>query len=100
MDPKRYDLMKTLYLAAEEDCANARKELAAIADKVEWQPIEKLPARMKNTKEMFVVKAIDANITIGDLERTYTSDPWCVWTEQGKFIRWPHTFAPTHWKRL
>ncbi len=58
-----------------------------------WQPIETAP---KNRKKMFVVKAF--NVKIND--RPYTSDPYCVWSENGKFVRWPHSFEPTHWLEL
>lgn len=61
-----------------------------------WQPIETAP----QGREMFVVKAFNVSngFTGG---KPYTSDPWCVWhDEPGKFARWPHNFAPTHWMKL
>ncbi len=58
-----------------------------------WKPISKAPT---NTKAMFVVKAF--NVKIGGV--SYTSDPYCVWSENGKFIRWPHPFSPTHYCEL
>lgn len=63
----------------------------------QWQPIESAP---KNTKKMFVVKAFNVRFTQGGL-MPYTSDPYCVWSEDDKFVRWPHTnFNPTHWMPL
>ena len=56
-----------------------------------WQPIATAPY---DQKEMFIVKAFDSVIHTGT---TYTSDPWAVWSENGRFIRWPHKFPPTHW---
>lgn len=58
-----------------------------------WQSIESAP---KNRKRMFVVIAKDI-IVHG---RNYTSDPYCVWVEDGVFCRWPHKFLPTHWCEL
>lgn len=62
----------------------------------EWLPIESAP---KNRKRMFVVRAIDQLTGLVGGHR-YTSDPYCVWSENGKFIRWPHDFPPTHWTDL
>lgn len=59
-----------------------------------WQPIETAP---RNTREMFVVKAFNT-VTKGGTR--YTSDAYCVWSERGKFVRWPHEFQPTHWMPL
>jgi hypothetical protein len=59
-----------------------------------WIPIETAP---KNQKEMFIVKAFNAESHGG---ARYTSDPWGVWVENGHFIRWPHKFNPTHWMPL
>ena len=59
----------------------------------EYYPIKTAP---KDTKELFVAIAIDINIHNGK----YTSDPYCVWRQDGEFIRWPHEFAPTHWYPL
>ena len=56
-----------------------------------WHPIETAP---KDTKKMFVVKA--CNIKHHGI-CNYTSDPYCVWYENGAFVRWPHEFQPTHW---
>jgi hypothetical protein len=58
----------------------------------EWQPIETAPKEY--TKEMFVVIAIGAN------GGKYNTDPYCVWYDDGDFIRWPHSFKPTHWMPL
>ena len=60
----------------------------------EWLPIETLSTR---DKKMFVVIAIQADI--GTMF-AYTSDPYCVWKEGDKFIRWPHDFPPTHYCEL
>jgi hypothetical protein len=65
----------------------APQEPAAVG----WMPIETAP---KNQKEMFIVKAFNAETHCGT---RYTSDPWGVWAENGHFIRWPHKFKPTHW---
>ena len=54
---------------------------------MEWQPIETAP----EGKTMFVAISI---------RKDYISDPWCVWYENGDFIRWPHKFNPTHWMPL
>jgi len=61
---------------------------------VRWNPIETAP---QNTKKMFVVRAF--NITHGPA-RNYTSDPVVTWADNGKFTRWRHEFAPTHWCEL
>lgn len=59
-----------------------------------WKKIENLPEKYTNSHKMFVVKGID-------IPRTgwfkYTTDPYCVWYEKGKFVRWPHKFPPTHY---
>lgn len=62
----------------------------------EWQSIETAP----EGRTMFVVRAFEVrNGHTGG--RPYTSDPWCVWQDEpGKFARWPHNFAPTHWAPL
>ncbi len=59
-----------------------------------WRPISEAP---KNTKKMFVVKAVNV-YHFGT--RPYTSDPYCVWAENGVFVRWPHEFSPTHFCEL
>lgn len=48
-------------------------------------------------KTMFVAIAIDVE---GFVSRPYTTDPYCVWKEGDKFVRWPHKFPPTHWLPL
>jgi len=61
---------------------------------LEWKPIETAP---KDTKRMFVVIAINPV----QLRLPYKTDPYCVWAELDKgFVRWPHTFPPTHWCEL
>lgn len=60
----------------------------------EWHPIETAPS---SRRVMFVVRAFNAELKPGTL---YTSDPYCVWSENGKFVRWPHEFEPTHWTPL
>ena len=63
---------------------------------MEWQPIETVN---KDTYKMFVV--IGINVKPIETENfTYTTDPYCVWSEKGKFVRWPHHFHPTHWMPL
>lgn len=59
-----------------------------------WQPIKTAPT---NSKQMFAVIAV--NVPFGK-DRRYTTDPYCVWNEGGKFVRWPHKFQPTHWMNL
>ena len=60
-----------------------------------WLPIDTAP---QDSRVMFVVRAYNAEIGRGHL---YTSDPWCVWSDDfGRFMRWPHPFPPTHWMPL
>ena len=59
-----------------------------------WQPIDQAP---QNTKEMFVVIAL--GVSFSNVSN-YTSDPYCVWSQDGKFMRWPHEFSPTHFCTL
>lgn len=47
---------------------------------------------------MFVVRGFDV-LTIATGIK-YTTDPYCVWYEEGEFVRWPHRFPPTHWMPL
>ena len=54
----------------------------------EWQPIETAP---KQRTPMIVVIGV---------YRSYTTDPWCAWWSHGKWERWPHPYAPTHWMPL
>jgi hypothetical protein len=68
---------------------------AAPAPTSQWQDIATAP---RKSRTMFVVKAFDALVEGG---RRYTSDPWCVWRPaDGEFVRWPHSFPPTHWCEL
>ena len=60
-----------------------------------WRPISEAP---KNTKKMFVVRA--SNVFVGSGRTKYTTDPYCVWTEDGEFVRWPHNFPPTEFMEL
>ena len=62
----------------------------SVSTDLKWLPIEQAP---KDTKKMFVVKAVGAKV--GSFNN-YNSDPYCVWSENGEFIRWPHDFRPTH----
>ena len=62
---------------------------------MEWQPIETAP---KAKKPMIVV--------IARLPSGYLSDPYCVWYDEYRvgalsdWVRWPHSFPPTHWMPL
>ena len=58
-----------------------------------WKPIESCPI---NSRTMFVAIAFGAEIGT----TPYNSDPYCVWRDDGKFVRWPHKFPPTHWMEL
>lgn len=60
---------------------------------MEWLPIDTAPA---GSREMFVVRGFDVSVGSG----MYTTDPWCVFVLDGKFVRWPHQFPPTHWCKL
>lgn len=63
-----------------------------------WQPIETAP---KQGREMFVVRGFNVtNLNAGC--RNYTTDAYCVWPgdEGNGWVRWPHTFPPTHWMPL
>ena len=60
-----------------------------------WMPIETAPVG----RSMFVVRAFNVQVT--DKSFDYTSDAYGVWQPTpGKFERWPHPFAPTHWMPL
>lgn len=47
----------------------------------------------------FVVIAIDVK-PFEEYKGNYTSDPYCVWYEAGKFVRWPNSSQLTHWCEL
>lgn len=60
-----------------------------------YQPIDTLNV---SDKKMFVAIAIDVQFRDGSFP--YTTDPYCVWKEGDKYVRWPHSFPPTHWLPL
>ena len=63
----------------------------------EWLPISTAP-EVREPCQMFVVIAM--GVTIGNTKH-FTTDPCCVWRNRsGEFVRWPWTFAPTHWMPL
>lgn len=62
----------------------------------EWLPISTAP-KVREPHQMFVVIAVDVRAGNGT---RYTTDPYCVWPEGSKFVRWPHPFPPTHWMPL
>lgn len=64
-----------------------------------WLKIENLPDHWKTDRGMFVVKAFDV-FPNNQSPMKYTTDPYCVWMEDGEFIRWPHSFPPTHYMVL
>jgi len=66
------------------------------AEAGEWLPISTAP-KVREPYRMFVVIAVDVRVGNGT---RYTTDPYCVWPEDGKFVRWPHPFPPTHWMPL
>lgn len=61
-----------------------------------WKPISELPDDIG--KEMFVVRAFNVVNTLDGPK--YTSDPYCVFKRSDVFVRWPHSFPPTHFLRL
>lgn len=74
---------------------------------MKWYPIETCP----KDGQMFVVRAINVQ-PIPNVDRLYTSDPYCVWYSKNEmvgddrfnnrthFMRWPHAYQPTHWTPL
>lgn len=65
----------------------------------QWLPISTAP-KTRTPYSMFVVIAMD--VTVGAAIR-YTTDPYCVWPlgfQTGEYVRWPHSFPPTHWMPL
>lgn len=64
-----------------------------------WLKIENLPDYYKTKPTMFVVKAFDV-LPMQNSIYKYTSDPYCVWLENGEYVRWPHPFPPTHYLEL
>lgn len=61
----------------------------------EWLPIATAPIRHRPFN-MFVV--IGLSVIMSSNGAPYTTDPWCVWPDgKGGFMRWPHSFPPTHW---
>lgn len=65
----------------------------------EWQPIETAPKQEMFRKEMFVVRAF--GVQTGANAHPYDTDAYCVWRDHnGRFVRWPHPFPPTHWTPL
>lgn len=59
-----------------------------------WKPIAELPAEYQISRRMFVV--IGINVHPVSPEHKYTTDPVCVWMDDGSFNRWPWDFEPTH----
>ena len=64
-----------------------------------WMKIENLPDLYKTSRRMFIVKAFSVFPTEQSV-MPYTTDPYCVWYENGDFVRWPHKFTPTHYAIL
>jgi hypothetical protein len=62
----------------------------------QWLPISTAPKEHK-PYSMFVVIAMD--VIVGNGIR-YTTDPYCVWPMGETYVRWPHSFPPTHWMPL
>ncbi len=58
---------------------------------MKWLPIEELDME-DNLKVEVVVKAFNVKV----YNTNYTSDPYCVFIRDRKFVRWPHHFPPTH----
>lgn len=56
---------------------------------MKWLPIETAP---KARYPMIVVR--------GTLRSGYITDPWCVWRDGEKWVRWPHREPPTEWTPL
>ena len=63
---------------------------------MKWFPINELDVK---ERQLFVVIAIDVYPSHKS-GYTYTSDPYCVWKEGDKFVRWPYEFPPTHFVYL
>ena len=61
---------------------------------MKWIPINELDVKHA---QMFTVIALD--VSFGNV-KNYNSDPYCVWKEGDKYIRWPHEFEPTHFVYL
>ena len=60
-----------------------------------WLPIESAP----KDRKMFAVIAKNVNVRPDKMDGVYyTTDPYYVfWNEKEGFVRWPHSFATTHW---
>lgn len=55
----------------------------------QWMPIDTLPAG-----SFFVLLRANKR---GD-GISYITDPYCGWkNKDGRYVRWPHDFPPTHW---
>lgn len=65
-----------------------------------WLPFNTYPLSDPESREMFVVIAIDTPLAMPGTGKLYTTDPYCVWRQDGRLVRWPHPFAPTHWMPL
>lgn len=63
-------------------------------EKNQWKPIAELPEDYKTNRRMFVVIGIDVHPVNPD--HNYTTDPVCVWMDDGAFMRWDWDFQPTH----
>lgn len=61
---------------------------------MKWLPIEDIPVGMG--RKMFVVKAVGITPISTMPDYKYTTGPWCVFMDDGEFVRWPHQYAPTH----
>lgn len=83
-----------------KSCLGSAEKLAAPQPEAQpqWLPIETAP---KDSREMFVVRAFNVDpIGIGK-GFSYTSDAYAVFrADDGAFVRWPHTWPPTHWMPL
>ena len=63
-----------------------------------WKPISELPECYRINRKMFVVIGIDVHPVSAD--HKYTTDPVCVWVDDGAYIRWKWDFEPTHFYEL
>jgi hypothetical protein len=62
-----------------------------------WRDIADAP---KDGTTMFVVRGFNITNENGHA-RNYTTDPYCVWPgSDGGWMRWPHSFPPTHYMPL
>ena len=94
---KPMEWQQFMWTAAQVEAERQRCYMLGVAAASQWRPIETAPrlGRTMYVVRGFFVTNVNAHV------RDYTTDAYCVWPDpDGGWVRWPHTFPPTHWKPL